>query len=285
MTGRAGNPLFDPDSGTWTATGKTITRGLGAGAAVLLPDGKVLVPGGRIYPRMLDVGRALRSGHRLLDRHRRHERTARRIPRPRYCAMARCSWRGDRPAPCSRPSPPSCMTRPAGPGRSPGPCSRWTRTTASATLLLDGTVLVTGSQRDPELYDPGTRSWIPFWTMLGPHGSAPATLLLDGRVLLAGGDGCSPDTGECGATRSAELYDPGARSHFGTATSVGPAPDPDPAPGPHPRRVLTDGPGSQGQQQQFATRDVVRRRGERAGPPGAAGRVRDPGCRATRHHR
>ena len=70
----------------------------------------------------------------------------------------------------------------------------------SATLLLDGTVLVTGSERDPELYDPGTRSWIPFWTTLGPHGSAPATLLLDGRVLLAGGDGCSP--GPAGAGQS-----------------------------------------------------------------------------------
>ena len=31
------------------------TPGLGAGAAVLLPDGKVLVPGGGIYPKMLDA--------------------------------------------------------------------------------------------------------------------------------------------------------------------------------------------------------------------------------------
>ena len=31
-----------------------ITRGLGDGAAVLLPDGKVLVPGGTIYPRMFE---------------------------------------------------------------------------------------------------------------------------------------------------------------------------------------------------------------------------------------
>ena len=38
----------------------------------------------------------------------------------------------------------------------------------SATLLLDGTVLMTG-QSGAELYDPGTRSWTPFWTMLEPH--------------------------------------------------------------------------------------------------------------------
>ena len=53
VTGREGAQLFDPDTMTWTATGKPITRGLGAGAAVLLPDGKVLVAGGGIYPQML----------------------------------------------------------------------------------------------------------------------------------------------------------------------------------------------------------------------------------------
>ncbi len=76
MTGREGAQLFDPDTMIWTATGKPITRGLGAGAAVLLPDGKVLVAGGGIYPQMLRLGRAIRPGHRLLDRHRRHECTA-----------------------------------------------------------------------------------------------------------------------------------------------------------------------------------------------------------------
>ena len=119
VTGREGAQLFDPDTMTWTATGKPITRGLGAGVAVLLPDGKVLVAGGGIYPQMLDsaelydpdTGSWTATG----DMNAPHDGTA----RPRCCAMGRCSWRGDRPALRPR-GPPSCTTRPAGRGRSPG---------------------------------------------------------------------------------------------------------------------------------------------------------------------
>ena len=172
VTGREGNQLYDPDSGTWTATGKMITRGLGAGAAVLLPDGKVLVPGGRIYPRMLDAGRALRSGHRLLDRHRQHERTARRAH-----GHATARWHGARGGAIAQQFFPPISAELYDPAS-----GTWTVTGAmlslesdgrSATLLLDGTVLVTGSQRDPELYDPDTRSWTPFWTTLGPPRQCP----------------------------------------------------------------------------------------------------------------
>ena len=75
----------------------------------------------------------------------------------------------------------------------------------TATLLPDGTVLVTGgTRRDPllasaELYDPGSGSWTATGNMVEVRDGHRATLLLDGTVLVAGG-----------AEASAELYDPGS---------------------------------------------------------------------------
>ena len=56
----------------------------------------------------------------------------------------------------------------------------------SATLLLDGSVLLAGPD-GAELYDPTTGSW----TLIGSKpccdDGTSATLLLDGTVLMAGG--------------------------------------------------------------------------------------------------
>ncbi len=237
--------LYDPDTGTWTATGKMITPGLGAGAAVLLPDGKVLVPGGGIYPQMFaaaelfdpDTGSWIALANMNAPR---DEVTATLLPDGTVLvagpsASNSSESTSDKPGtsfpPTSRElyDPTSAelydpasgswtitgdMVRPDGPYR-------------SAILLLDGTVLVIGPQSDPELYDPRTRSWTPFWPMLESHDVAPATLLLDGRVLVAGG-----------VTGAAELYDPratptGPPPPTLTPTPV-PTPTPDPAPTPTP---------------------------------------------------
>lgn len=81
----------------------------------------------------------------------------------------------------------------------------------SATLLLDGTVLIAGGDgplgggvpagRGAELYDPATGTFAPTGNMLEPRYCASATLLPNGKVLIAGG---TLDT-------SAELYDPSTR--------------------------------------------------------------------------
>jgi hypothetical protein len=86
---------------------------------------------------------------------------------------------------------------------------RWDGT---ATLLLDGKVLVAGGRSDDgrdalasaELYDPSNGSWAATASMVTPRQDHTATLLDDGRVLVAGG-GVSgrPDDG-----KSAQLYDP-----------------------------------------------------------------------------
>ena len=70
----------------------------------------------------------------------------------------------------------------------------------NATLLLNGTVLVTGGgDSTAELYDPSTGYFSPAATMEASRIGHSATLLPDGTVLVAGGGSWSP-------LSSAELY-------------------------------------------------------------------------------
>ena len=79
----------------------------------------------------------------------------------------------------------------------------------SATLLLNGKVLIAGGRtpsdapflvNTAELYDPATGAFTPTSSMTAPRGKHTATLLPDGKVLLVGGETASPTT--------ADLYDP-----------------------------------------------------------------------------
>jgi len=93
------------------------------------------------------------------------------------------------------------------------------------TLLLDGTVLVTGGfgpipdspLTSAQLYDPSSGSWSTTGDMVGSHGVHAATRLLDGRVLVAGGGGFG---GGDGPSTSAELYDPSSGSWSATGNMV-----------------------------------------------------------------
>jgi len=83
------------------------------------------------------------------------------------------------------------------------------RTDATATLLPDGKVLVTGGgyangpERSAEIYDPGSGIWTEVAAMIAGRANHTATLLSDGEVLVAGGGCCGTD-----ALASAELFDP-----------------------------------------------------------------------------
>jgi N-acetylneuraminic acid mutarotase len=85
------------------------------------------------------------------------------------------------------------------------------RTGHTATLLLDGKVLIAGGYNgtsvaaSAELYDPATGIWINTGSMNSPCAGHTATLLRDGRVLVVGGG-------------SSELYDPAT----GTWSPTGP---------------------------------------------------------------
>ena len=155
-------------------------------------------------------------------------------------ALAGCG--GSPPSPAPSPSPtasPTFASTPelnATPAPSPTPRPTFVATGemndlrmyATATLLLDGRVLIAGgSSKRPflpwmgstvlasaELYDPATGKFTPTGSMRTARSDATATLLPDGRVLIAGGYGCvtrscRPDTEhDQGPLASAELYDP-----------------------------------------------------------------------------
>jgi large repetitive protein len=57
----------------------------------------------------------------------------------------------------------------------------------TATLLVDGTVLVTGTDNTAELYSPGTGTFSVVGQLLTQGFGATATLRNDGTVLVAGG--------------------------------------------------------------------------------------------------
>ena len=96
----------------------------------------------------------------------------------------------------------------------------WTATTSmsvarcnhTATLLLDGKVLVTGGYTgygqtalaSTELYDPVSLTWSKAADMATPRYNHTATLLPNGKVLIVGGTNPT--------LTSAELYDPGTNS-------------------------------------------------------------------------
>ena len=82
----------------------------------------------------------------------------------------------------------------------------------TATLLLDGRVLIVGGSDDrsalatAELYDPKTGRFTNTGSLLHARQRHTATLLADGRVLIAGGIGTKGPPS--GFLTSAELYDP-----------------------------------------------------------------------------
>ncbi len=74
----------------------------------------------------------------------------------------------------------------------------------TATLLPDGRVLVAGGLgNSPEIYNPVTGQWTLTGALNTPRSRHTATLLPNGKVLVAGGEGTDQN-----ALASAELYDP-----------------------------------------------------------------------------
>jgi hypothetical protein len=93
------------------------------------------------------------------------------------------------------------------------------RAVHTATMLPDGTVLVTGGisgnhiyslglLASAELYDPTTQSWTRSPSMAEVRGGTPPRSCYMGTVLVAGGSGA----GLSGALAPAELFDPDSQN-------------------------------------------------------------------------
>ena len=211
--------LFDSASGSWAPGGEsTIVRDWDRG--ILLPNGKVLVPGGS-EPRW-DVHHwdsadrfpvFATSSAELYDPLTGSWSTMNSMSEPR--AIPSATVLGDGrvlvtggfgnfgdsldSAEIYDPSSGSW----SGVGK-----MATTRVGHTATSLSDGRVLVVGgrSNQRPEIFDPPTSGWSKAARTIDDREGHTATLLDDGRVLVAGG--ASGTSGRQFPITSAEVYDP-----------------------------------------------------------------------------
>jgi hypothetical protein len=215
--------VYEPSTGSWTATGN-MTEARSHYTATLLPDGKVLVAGGccndigelasaELYDPVSGSWTATGS---MTEARYGHTATLLSDGRVLVAGGAAIFTDGDVSGPDPLASA-ELFDPDSGTWAATGSMTE-DRLGHTATLLPDGTVLVAGGEGsfgsgDPasaELYDPRNGSWTVTGSMHAARAYHTATLLLDGTVLVAGG-------GVIGVLASAELFDPGS----GTWTATG----------------------------------------------------------------
>lgn len=231
--GPAGVPLasaelYDPATGTWTATGSLSAARYGHSITVL-GDGRVLVAGGsnssadlattEIYDPATGVftGAApmgvARSGH-----------SATVLSDGRVLVAGGYAPTVTATATLYNPTTNAWSAA----GSMPAP-----RAYHAATRLADGRVLAAGGDAltwlaDATVYSPVTNTWAPAGTMSSARQGLTATLLPSGRVLVVGGSDMA------GITSTADVYDPVTNLWTPTMSMSGPRRD-------HTATLLSDG--------------------------------------------
>ena len=206
--------LYDPTAGTFTATGSTVAPHLGQ-TATLLQNGQVLVAGGETASAELfnpSTGTFTATGSMTVSR---SGHAATLLPDGRVLIAGGVQDFG-----------PGAVPIPLGPGVASAelydPVSGVFTPTGSmsegrsghtATLLADGTVLVTGTDNTAELFSPATGTFSVVGEPLTPGFGATATLRKDGTVLVAGGR-------IRGSLATASLFAPESGGFVGTGSLI-----------------------------------------------------------------
>jgi PKD repeat protein len=219
--------IYDPASGTWSATG-SLAVGRTGFSSTLLQSGKVLVAGGlNKNPSGADQYLA---GAELFDpsagtwtavpdlAQSRTAHTGTLLPNGKVLVVGGAS--GFTPLTAAELYDPAANTW------SSGGTTSMPHTGHTATLLGNNKVLIAGSisgfnvGNGAELYDPATNTWAVTGSLNVARALHTATLLLNGKVLAAGGgNGFAGDTLK-NPIADAELYDPAT----GTWTATDPMP-------------------------------------------------------------
>jgi hypothetical protein len=208
--------LYDPTSGTWSAT-RTMIMARSNHTATVLADGRVLVAGGmaaatggpqdRIDLSTVEIydpaaGTWAATGSMI---------TARDTHLAVLLADGRVLVVGGGNRTTLSLSSAELYDPSTGTWSATGSTSMGSVRTA--TLLADGRVLATGGSVDQatgvsaELYDPNSGKWSATGSLTVARGGPTALRLGDGTVLVTGGGGVGPNT-----LASAELYEPSTGS-------------------------------------------------------------------------
>jgi galactose oxidase-like protein len=202
-----------PSNSSWVPTGNLNAARTGH-TATLLPNGKVMVVGGRgsdfsitADPELYDPGTGQWSVAGRLNKPRVGGHTATLLPDGRVLVVAGDT--GNAPPDFGRGGTAELYDPSSGTWTLTGSLNI-ARSGHSATLLQSGKILVAGGYfadtlGSAELYDPASGTWSATGSLNVARYWHSATLLQDGRVLVAGGS----NDGDLASTLSdAELYDP-----------------------------------------------------------------------------
>jgi N-acetylneuraminic acid mutarotase len=221
--------LYDPATGTWTATGP-LNQERFQHTATLLLNGDVLVAGGfvrgTIYPNALGSAELYNPSSGAWtptgSLSATGEHTATLLPNGKVLVAGGHAFSGQG---LDLHTNAAALYDPASGTWSATGSMADRRARHTATLLPNGKVLVAGgydwnsssTRASAELYNPATGTWTPTGNLTEPRSDHTATLLHGGKVLVTGGRNQAGNS----AIPSAELYDPSTGTWTPTGSLAG----------------------------------------------------------------